>query len=226
MGLLFTIAAGPHQRSHSPVSVPRDSWHFTGSESIVHQTGGPSPRIYIPQSQSQSQSHIATDGQSVNLQIFITVWQLRLVFVGRPLWREDGSILCIRCRSLQAQSFSGRSPLGLATIFYCLRFETSLFVASYDSQSHGGGIRPRLHAGLYISKEQDDPVIPPCRNSIENTALPSNGPTLIYFDVTCSLPLRGAYRALAQQWTTFLVELFRLSALTSQYTINNLILHN
>jgi hypothetical protein len=31
------------------------------------------------------------------------------------------------------------------TIFYCLRFETSLFVASYDSQGHGGSIRPRLH---------------------------------------------------------------------------------
>jgi hypothetical protein len=31
------------------------------------------------------------------------------------------------------------------TIFYSLRFETSLFVASYDSQSQGGGIRTRLH---------------------------------------------------------------------------------
>jgi hypothetical protein len=31
------------------------------------------------------------------------------------------------------------------TIFYCLRFETSLFVASYDSQGYGGGFRPRLH---------------------------------------------------------------------------------
>jgi hypothetical protein len=37
--------------------------------------------------------------------------------------------------------------LGLATIFYCLTFETSLFVASYDSQGHGGGIRSRLHTG-------------------------------------------------------------------------------
>jgi hypothetical protein len=39
----------------------------------------------------------------------------------------------------------GPSPLGLTTIFYCLRSETPLFVASYDSQGHGGGIRPRLH---------------------------------------------------------------------------------
>jgi hypothetical protein len=42
----------------------------------------------------------------------------------------------------------GLSPLGLVTIFYCLRFETSLFVASYDYQGHGGGIRPRLHTEL------------------------------------------------------------------------------
>jgi hypothetical protein len=41
-------------------------------------------------------------------------------------------------------SFSGLSPAGLATIFYSLRFETSLFVASYDSQGYGGGIRPRF----------------------------------------------------------------------------------
>jgi hypothetical protein len=46
---------------------------------------------------------------------------------------------------LPAQSFSGPSPLELETIFYCLRLETSLFVAFYDSQGHGGGIRPRLH---------------------------------------------------------------------------------
>jgi hypothetical protein len=32
-------------------------------------------------------------------------------------------------------------------IFYSLRFETSLFLASYDSQGHGGGIGPRLHTG-------------------------------------------------------------------------------
>jgi hypothetical protein len=39
----------------------------------------------------------------------------------------------------------GSESVGLATIFYCLRFEISIFVASYDSHGHGGGIRPRLH---------------------------------------------------------------------------------
>jgi hypothetical protein len=48
-----------------------------------------------------------------------------LVFVGRPLRRENGSVFCICCWSLPAQSFSGPSPLGFVTIFYCLRFETS-----------------------------------------------------------------------------------------------------
>jgi hypothetical protein len=56
-----------------------------------------------------------------------------LVYVGRPLWREDGSVFCICCWPSPAQSFSGPSPLDLATTFYCLSFETSLFVASYDS---------------------------------------------------------------------------------------------
>jgi hypothetical protein len=56
-------------------------------------------------------------------------------------------VFCICYWPSPAQSFSGPSPVGLATIFYCLTFETSLFVASYDSQGHGGGIRPRLHTG-------------------------------------------------------------------------------
>jgi hypothetical protein len=34
-----------------------------------------------------------------------------LVFVGRPLWREDGSVFCICCWSSPAYSFSGPSQL-------------------------------------------------------------------------------------------------------------------
>jgi hypothetical protein len=43
--------------------------------------------------------------------------------------------------------------MGFATIFYCLGFGTSLFVASYDSQGYDGGIRPRLHTGLTSDSE-------------------------------------------------------------------------
>jgi hypothetical protein len=69
------------------------------------------------------------------------------VDVGRSLWQENGSVVCNCYWFSPAQSISGSSRLGLATIFYCLRFETSLFVAFYDSQGYGGGIRPRLHTG-------------------------------------------------------------------------------
>jgi hypothetical protein len=43
--------------------------------------------------------------------------------------------------------------VGLETIFYCLRFETSLFVASYVSQGYGGGILPHLHTGKSLATE-------------------------------------------------------------------------
>jgi hypothetical protein len=51
-GLSFTIAAGPRQRSHSRVRVPRHSWpYLIVSDSTLPQLGGPGPRIYIPQEQ-------------------------------------------------------------------------------------------------------------------------------------------------------------------------------
>jgi hypothetical protein len=53
MDLLYTIATGPRQCSHSQVRVPRDSWpHFTLSDSRLPQPGGPGPRIDIPHEQS------------------------------------------------------------------------------------------------------------------------------------------------------------------------------
>jgi hypothetical protein len=58
---------------------------------------------------------------------------------------RNGSVLYNCCWLSPVQSFSGPGPVGLPTIFYCLRFETSLFVASYESLGYGGGIRPRLH---------------------------------------------------------------------------------
>jgi hypothetical protein len=43
----------------------------------------------------------------------------------------------------------------LGTILYCLRFETSLFVASYDSQAYGGSTQPRLHTGMSSESESE-----------------------------------------------------------------------
>jgi hypothetical protein len=81
-------------------------------------------------------------------QIFITVRHLWVCWRGaRSLWREDRCVVYNCCRPSPTQSFSNPRPVGLAILFYCLRFETSLFVASYDSQGYGGGIRPRLQTG-------------------------------------------------------------------------------
>jgi hypothetical protein len=51
----------------------------------------------------------------------------------------------------------GRSPVKIVAIFYCLRFETSLFVVSYYSQGHGGGIRPLLHRGEMSTESERPP---------------------------------------------------------------------
>jgi hypothetical protein len=81
-------------------------------------------------------------------QIFITCVTITVLFLWGALSGErSGLSFVMCCWPLPAQSFSGPSPVGLVAIFYCLRVETSLFVASYDSQGHGGGIRPRLHTG-------------------------------------------------------------------------------
>jgi hypothetical protein len=72
--------------------------------------------------------------------------------VGRSLWRENGFVVYNYCWPLPAQSFSGPTLVGLVTTFYYLRFDTSLFFASYDSQGYGGGIRSRLHTHLSRSR--------------------------------------------------------------------------
>jgi hypothetical protein len=135
--------------------------HFTGPSSctlLVNECSLVTPSFLT---QSQSQSYITTDGQSASLSWNkAPIWGLRpdfyycqtvagFVCMGRSLWREDGSVVYFFCWSPSpAQSFSGPSSVGLATIFYCLSFETSHSVASYDSQGHGGDIGPRLHAAF------------------------------------------------------------------------------
>jgi hypothetical protein len=73
------------------------------------------------------------------------------VDVGRSLWRKDRSVVYNGSWPSPVKSFSVPSPVGLVTMFYCLRFETSLFAVSDDLQGYGGGIRPRLHTGVSIT---------------------------------------------------------------------------
>jgi hypothetical protein len=81
-------------------------------------------------------------------QIFITCVTVAVFFLWGAFSDERSGLFLYCCWPLPAQSFSGPSPLGRENIFYCLRFETSFFVTSCDSQGCGGGIRPRLHTGL------------------------------------------------------------------------------
>jgi hypothetical protein len=80
--------------------------------------------------QSQIRSYVNTDGLGVKPHLEPKIRFLLLsdscgfVDVGRPFWREDGSVVYNCCWSSPAQSFSGPSPAGLLTVFYCLRFET------------------------------------------------------------------------------------------------------
>jgi hypothetical protein len=120
----------------------------------------PNSNSLIPLAESESKSYVTTDSQSASLSWNkAPIWGLRpdvlllsdscrFVDVGCSLWREDGSVVYNCCWFLPAQSFLGPSPVGLMTIFCRLRFETSLFVASYDSQGYSGGVRPCLHMGL------------------------------------------------------------------------------
>jgi hypothetical protein len=99
-------------------------------------------------------------------------WTLALiVLMWHPLWLEDRCVVYNCCWSSPVQSFSGPSQVGLRPHFnvsdsrlpkpgdpvfisprnWVVQLHppalSSLFVASYDSQGYGGGIRPRLHTG-------------------------------------------------------------------------------
>jgi hypothetical protein len=115
----------------------------------------------MSKSKSKSKSKLCYDRQSAGQSVFEQSTHLGLttrswllsdscgfVDLGRPLWWKDGSAVCNCYWPSPAQSSSGSSPVGFVAIFYCLRFKTSLFVASYDSRGHGGGIRPHLLTGL------------------------------------------------------------------------------
>jgi hypothetical protein len=80
--------------------------------------------------------------------------------MGRSLWREVESVVYNYCWRSPAQSFLGPSPVGLATILYCLRFETSLSVTTYDSQGHSGGTWPRFHTWDWMNSRSVLPITP------------------------------------------------------------------
>jgi hypothetical protein len=60
---------------------------------------------------------------------------------------ERRGLLFTIAAGLASAVIIGSESRGLATIFYSLRFETSLFISSSDSQDYSGGILPLFHTG-------------------------------------------------------------------------------
>jgi hypothetical protein len=76
----------------------------------------------MTKSKSKKKSHC--DSQSTRYLLLFDSYGF--VFVGYPLWREDGSVFCICCWFLPVQSFSGPSPLVLTTIFFNIQLAWDL----------------------------------------------------------------------------------------------------
>jgi hypothetical protein len=136
MGLSFTIAANPRQRSHWRVRVPWYSRpYFTVSDSRLPFSSLPTTRrakveVFDPtsirdnlSSKCQSQSHIATDGQSISKsscrapsattdQIFITLWHLRPWFCGAPSLTRGWICILYMLLVLASVDFHGSYSLG------------------------------------------------------------------------------------------------------------------
>jgi hypothetical protein len=77
----------------------------------------------------------------------ILIYSYCLVFWGALSDERTGLSFVYAAGARQRSLSRVGVPLRLVTILYCLRFETFLFVASYDWQGHGGGIRTLLHTG-------------------------------------------------------------------------------
>jgi hypothetical protein len=119
---------------------------------------------FKPEPVSDSESYITTDDQSASLSCNkAPIWDLWSDFYycqtvdGLSMWGTlydewTGLSFTIADGFSPAQSFLGTSTVRLVTIFYCSRFETSLFIASYDSQCYDGGIRTHLYTRLIKAK--------------------------------------------------------------------------
>jgi hypothetical protein len=110
-----------------------------------------------------------------------------LLMLGAPSDERTGLSFTIAAGFSPAQSFSGPRPAGLVTIFYCLRFETSLFVASYVRitalKSSVSRIRGNSLFMYALSRERvynchlgnDVFIAPRCRGYMITEPLSSNG---------------------------------------------------
>jgi hypothetical protein len=114
--------------------------------------------------ESESESYVTTDGQSASLSWNkAPIWGLRpdiyyfltisVLLLLSALSDEMTGLCFVHATGPRQGSASWvRVPL-FSWPYFTLIFEISLFVASYASYGHGGGIRPRLLTGMCLSTD-------------------------------------------------------------------------
>jgi hypothetical protein len=105
--LLRVCWCGEPSLTRGQVWVPRDSW-----PNFLSQFWDSC--IYFPHEQGSQRWNF----------FYITYKN-----VGRPLRREVRSVVFSCCYASPAKSFQGLCPTGLLTLFYCLDFETPVFIS-------------------------------------------------------------------------------------------------
>jgi hypothetical protein len=79
-------------------------------------------RQAVGQSALLSGTHLGPVTNFFPFSIWLFFYSFGFLDVGRPLWREVGSVLFSLYRASPAQPFSDLSPTGLMSIVYCLYF--------------------------------------------------------------------------------------------------------
>jgi hypothetical protein len=119
---------------------------FVASYDSQGYSGGIRTRLHAGATAAESESYVTTDGQPASLSWNkAPIWGLRpdlhycQTVAGLLMW---GALVDKRTSLPFTIATGPRQRSHSATTFCCLRFETSLEVASYDSQGYGGGARP------------------------------------------------------------------------------------
>jgi hypothetical protein len=175
--LSFTFTAGPRQRSHLRVQIPWNSWpYITVSDSRLLFPSPPTTRrttveVLTPPPHGMSSMISLSLSVRVRFTLRLAVYLQSVRLRAEPLETHGqnffvsqlntcghcpnitssltrGWVCCFQLLLALAGPFTlGSESRGNRNHILLSQIETSLFVASYDSQGYGGGILPRFHAG-------------------------------------------------------------------------------